>query len=372
MRVAIDAGHGYDTAGKRTYPFVKTVSHTYDGKTVTVKKGATYREHEANVGVCVYLAEALLRCGVEVFKSGWNDSNAKDDKQLGDNPSSDVVARQKLINAAKCDYCISIHFNAYDAGTGTWNTAQGCETLYHTVQSKVKDGKNFAVAINEELKGCIDGQKNRGAKGGSGWGMCNATALGVKASTICELAFMTNQNEAETIMCNPEAWKKYAEAICKGFCEYANIKYVAEVEVKEGDKVTIAKGAVYGGADRGESVPEKYTDGDVFTVNKVQTNNGQEEARLTELVSWVPVEYLTVVAKTATATTTSSPKVTYYKRYTGKSTSIVDALNSIGENSTFYNRSKIARANGIKFYVGSATQNNQLVKLIKEGKLIKP
>lgn len=83
-------------------------------------------------------------------------------------------------------------------------------------------------------------------------------------------------------------WTNWAKCV---YIKYDDVS----TDVKTGDKVTIEKGAVYGGASKGVKVPERYTDGDVFNVNKVQINNGQKEARLTELVSWVPVKYLHVV-----------------------------------------------------------------------------
>ena len=52
--------------------------------------------------------------------------------------------------------------------------------------------------------------------------------------------------------------------------------------------------------------------------------------------------------------------------------SIVTALNSIGATSSFAYRSKIAKANGIKAYVGTAKQNTTMLNLLKNGKLIKP
>lgn len=64
--------------------------------------------------------------------------------------------------------------------------------------------------------------------------------------------------------------------------------------------------------------------------------------------------------------------VNFFKQYIGNSFSIVDALKSIGENSSFTNRGKIANANGITNYMGTSTQNNSLLTLLKEGKLIKP
>lgn len=65
------------------------------------------------------------------------------------------------------------------------------------------------------------------------------------------------------------------------------------------------------------------------------------------------------------------PNVSYYAKYTGKSVSIVDALNAIGADSSFNNRRAIAKANGIVGYVGTASQNTKMLNLLKQGKLIK-
>lgn len=62
---------------------------------------------------------------------------------------------------------------------------------------------------------------------------------------------------------------------------------------------------------------------------------------------------------------------TYFNKYTGDSKSIVEALKSLNQNSSYEYRSKIANANNIKNYIGTSIQNNQLLKLLKEGKLVK-
>lgn len=64
-------------------------------------------------------------------------------------------------------------------------------------------------------------------------------------------------------------------------------------------------------------------------------------------------------------------KKNYYKKYTGKSSSFVDALKSQKIDSSFSNRRKIALKNGIKIYLGTASQNTKLLTLLKQGKLIK-
>lgn len=62
----------------------------------------------------------------------------------------------------------------------------------------------------------------------------------------------------------------------------------------------------------------------------------------------------------------------YYPVYTGKSESIIDGLKEVGEADTsFANRKKIATANSIKCYTGTAAQNTKMLTMIKEGKLLR-
>ena len=59
----------------------------------------------------------------------------------------------------------------------------------------------------------------------------------------------------------------------------------------------------------------------------------------------------------------------YYPTF--NNTSIVDGLKKIGVDNSFANRKKIAKANGISNYSGSASQNNKLCNLARQGKLKK-
>lgn len=60
-----------------------------------------------------------------------------------------------------------------------------------------------------------------------------------------------------------------------------------------------------------------------------------------------------------------------YPVYDGYSISIVVALQLLGIDSSVTHRKKIAKANGIEGYKGTAAQNEKMLKLLKEGKLIK-
>lgn len=62
----------------------------------------------------------------------------------------------------------------------------------------------------------------------------------------------------------------------------------------------------------------------------------------------------------------------YYPKYTGTSKSIVKALGAVGEkNISLTNRGKIAKANDISGYIGTASQNTKMLTLLKGGALKK-
>lgn len=60
---------------------------------------------------------------------------------------------------------------------------------------------------------------------------------------------------------------------------------------------------------------------------------------------------------------------TYYAKCTGAT--LIEALKSIGVDSSFSNRKKIAKKNGIKLYMGTKTQNLKLYRLALSGKLVR-
>ena len=82
------------------------------------------------------------------------------------------------------------------------------------------------------------------------------------------------------------------------------------------------------------------------------------------------------VAKYTGEAVATTVKVNYYPKYTGKSAQVDVVFKTIGVPSAYYGswtkRKPIAKANGIGIYIGSASQNNKLINLAKQGKLIKP
>ena len=79
----------------------------------------------------------------------------------------------------------------------------------------------------------------------------------------------------------------------------------------------------------------------------------------------------TSVSSTTKPQTTVS-RETYFPVFKSSSCSIVDCLKSIGVDSSYTYRQRIASKNGVANYKGSAPQNDKLVSLGRKGKLMKP
>lgn len=194
VKIAIDAGHGSQTAGKRTP----------DG----------YREHWINVKAAYYCEQYLSAHGFGTLKTGWNDINALDDV---DTP---LTIRQRTIKNAKCDYSISFHANASGNGTN-YNNGAGVETYYHSNENRRGDSVNFAQYIQKELvKGTT--QIDRGIKS-SDLAMCDCYLTGTKAACLVEIGFMTNKREAD-LMKTDSFCKEQGEDAAKGIIEYLRSK----------------------------------------------------------------------------------------------------------------------------------------------------
>lgn len=195
-KVAVDAGHGSNTAGKRTP----------DG----------WREHYTNVKCANYFDIAMRRCGFETVKIAWDDTNSKDDTDVP------LTTRQSQIKNAKCDISVSWHANAFGDGK-SYNSSQGIETLIHNNSVKVKDSGSLAIKVqNYLIKGTQ--QKNRGVKAAN-LAMCNCVAMGTKASILIEIGFMTNEYEAQLIQSDAFC-QECAEEAAQGVCEYFGVTYI--------------------------------------------------------------------------------------------------------------------------------------------------
>ena len=219
IRIAVDAGHGSSTAGKRTPPMPKDIDFEKDG-IIDVKKGNSIREHWANVGVAYYVAYYLKKWGFEVVRTGWNDQNSRDDE---DTP---LWKRQEMIQRKGCLVSVSCHFNAHGNGQ-EYTSGRGIETLMHSIPGNRNKSEELAKAIQTRLVGGTE-QKDRGVRTGN-LAMCNAVTMETEASVLCEYAFMTNEEEA-AMMGEKSYWKECGNETALGIRDYLWSKPTGTIE----------------------------------------------------------------------------------------------------------------------------------------------
>ena len=108
----------------------------------------------------------------------------------------------------------------------------------------------------------------------------------------------------------------------------------------------------------------------VNTVNKTVNSTAKTVKKVESNTNKIKKAVSTAKPK-ATAKTTPKTNSKTIKKTNYKGNSIVDGLKSVGVNSSYDNRKKLAQANGIKNYTGTASQNTVLLNKLKKGTLKK-
>ena len=111
----------------------------------------------------------------------------------------------------------------------------------------------------------------------------------------------------------------------------------------------------------------------VNTVKNTVNNTAKSVKKVESNTNKIKKSVSTAKTKTTAKTTpkTKSKTNNTIKKTSYKGDSIVDGLKSVGVNSSYDNRKKIAQANGIKNYTGTAKQNTELLNKLKKGTLKK-
>lgn len=176
--LALDAGHGYNTPGKRTP----------DGT----------REWTLNSKVCNYVQEILKDYDVKVIR--LDDTTGETDVALQN-------GRMKTAVSNKVDACISVHHNAGPSnGYGNYT---GVEIIVHDNASTAC--KNLANNILKYLPSKT-GLKNRGLKYSTYFTMVMRQSF---PTMIIEGGFMNGTNDVKVIK-TASYQKGYAQAIVDG------------------------------------------------------------------------------------------------------------------------------------------------------------
>jgi len=176
--IAIDAGHGYETPGKRSP----------DGM----------REYAFNRAVAKELMIQLEGKSIRTIQTHHDATDVP------------LIQRTILANQSRAAFLVSIHANAF--GNGQWNEVAGIETYVHT--KKGNAARPIAQTIHQAL---ITGtkQKDRGIKQADFYLLRESTMPAV----LVECGFMTNRQE-KALLASPEYRIKCGRLIADGIVSY--------------------------------------------------------------------------------------------------------------------------------------------------------
>ena len=335
-KIALNAGHGLNTAGKRC------LARLDPNET---------REWKLNSRICNKIEDKLKAYdGYELIR--LDDTTGKTDIAL--------KTRTNKANEFGADFYLSIHHNA---GVNGGNGGGIIAIVYNKVDNTTL---NYQKALYDSLI------KHTGLKGNRSQPLQKQDLHEVRESkmpaVLLECGFMDSATDVPIILNDT-----FAEQVANA---------CVEVLVSKGgltEKVVEIKPI--------ETTPKKSVDEIVDEVIAGKWGNGAERKSNLENAGYNYSEIQAKVnekLKKPTATPKPTPSVqkpttptsNYFPKYNGKSNSLVDALKSLGINSALSYRGKIAKANGIvkseKLYIGLKSHNEKMFAMLKQGKLIKP
>ena len=356
--IAISAGHGYNTSGKR----------------VELKGYADTREWWLNDRIADKVETELVN-NYDCKVVRVDDTTGKKD--------IDLPTRVKTANNAKADIYISIHHNAGikgGKGGGTvvyhYNNAESKEKalrLYNKIiaQTNLVGNRADKVAVNKNLY------------------EINKTSM---VCLLCELGFMDSATDVPIILTEEYA-KKASTGIVNFLVSELGLKKKV-VEVKPTVTQTVAKPATNNviGTAVAKQTMNVRNGASVTNTKSIGCVSKGQTVEVLEVLSngWYKIvwnnsfaytsnasnAYYTYTAKTISTSNQTTVSVQYYPKCDKKYTTISDALKSIGVDASYSFRRKIAAKNNIggingKLYVGSGAQNTEMLNLLKGGLLKK-
>lgn len=192
--IALDDGHGMETAGKRT--------------PVLPELGRAVKENEFNRAVVRLLDIELKRCGFRTLLTAPTDV---------DTPLS---VRTNLANNARADLFMSIHFNAFDA-LFNGNDPDGFSAHVQIGYRNSEAGRFAQLAVNQLAQGTQ--QRNRGVVEQD----LHVTRETAMPAVLFELGFMDNPREARFLL-DVGFQKECAVELAKAVCQFFGVAYVSE------------------------------------------------------------------------------------------------------------------------------------------------
>lgn len=202
--IALDDGHGMETAGKRT-PSIPELG------------GRVIHENEFNREVVKYLKVELERCGFRTLLVAPTDADTPLETRVG------------IANSNNADAYISIHYNAYDGTFGGLDPHGNSVHIYPGSASSRKlaesIGKYLRQGTTQNWRGIIEND----------FYVLRKTKM---VAILSENGFMDNKREA-LLMLNVDFQKEVAREHCQGICEYFQVPYVPQTPPKPTYRVII-------------------------------------------------------------------------------------------------------------------------------------
>lgn len=317
--IAIDAGHGHNTAGR-------TTDKRYDPNQTD--------EWDLNNRLAT-LEEQYLKA-YDVIIVRLDDRTGVKDVSLKE--------RTDKANANNCDFVISNHHNA---GGGN-----GLESFYDKRVSINSSEYKMYQQIHQAVIQSTN-QRDRGLKSSSQSAPGDLAILRDTSmpAILIEAGFMDHPIDTPRII-SDEFASKYASGVVNGLVK------VLQLEKKENDMPT------NGNTNQG------YQGNSIVDYLKSIGKNSSFNSRAVLAKEYGIKNYTGTASQNLLLLSKLKGGMVVMNYYPAvNSTSIVDALKSINVDSSLSYRTKIAVANGISNYTGTASQNIILLTLLRQGTL---
>ncbi|MBO5321498.1 MAG: N-acetylmuramoyl-L-alanine amidase [Clostridia bacterium] len=196
IKIALDAGHGLNTAGKQTPDGIK--------------------EWSLNDKVCDKIQELL--CGYDLEIIRLDNDEGRVDESLQNRFAKYIKSGVKLI--------VSIHHNALKSD---WSSATGVE-VYTDKNPTAEDAKLAEIIYNKMV--AYTGLRGRGIKQ-SDFYIINQDRI---PAVLCEGGFMDGENDYK-IITSEAGQKAYAKSVSEGIAEFLGLNKVADKQKNEIDVI---------------------------------------------------------------------------------------------------------------------------------------
>lgn len=329
--IALDAGHGMNTSGKRC---MKTIDPNQT------------REWFMNDRIMDRVQELLGDYECKVLRV--DDTTGAKDIAL--------ATRVKTANDGKADVYVSMHHNA-----GV-NGGKGGGTMvfyYSSNDNRLKQAQKLYNAIVNQTN--LIGNRSTKVKKYAYYVLKNTKM----PAFLVENGFMDSTTDVPIILS-----AEHAEKTAQGVLAFL----VSEFDLEKKKAAGNGKNEAQAGGSAAET-PKKEAESTVtnYTASTYTVQKGDSLMKIGSKtgVAWEKIAEYNGIKTPYIIRPGQVLKLTnaYYPAYTGKNTTLVAAMTSLGITSTYAFRKKIAAANNIKGYIGSKAQNTQMYNLLKAGLL---